>query len=394
MKAGQNMGLLVVFIFGGVFFLIFGLLNYYIGLRGWQYVFNYLPFVGKVEFWSIFWPVAFSYLIARIGRGFFPDSLLMAITLVGAYWLAAMFYFFQAIVIVDLLRGLNRVFHYLPDALSASPRFHLAMGTLTIVAVLGLIVYGSWNARNPAVTHYDITIPKKAGNLEKLHLVMVSDIHLGEIIHNGRLTRMVGMIKDQSPDLVLLPGDVVDEDIGPFVKQDMASSLRQLNPRYGVYAVPGNHEYLGGHLEEAVHYLEEAGIRELRDEYVKIGDSFYVVGREDTSHPQAVNGQKVKSLASVMKGINKDLPIILLNHQPRGLDEARSQGVDLQLSGHTHRGQLFPIQYITERMFEKDYGYLDKGGLQLIVSSGFGTWGPPIRIGNRPEIVDIAITFK
>lgn len=387
----MNTGIIIAFI--GVFFLIFGLLNYFIGLNGWLYIFQYLP-GSRLVYWPIFWFIAFSYLLARSGRAFLPDSLRLVLTLIGAYWMAAMFYFLQAIVALKLLGFADRFIHFVPPALKNNPHFALFIGFVTVIFVVGVVVYGSWNARNPTVQHYDITIDKEAGGLQELHVVMVSDIHLGEIIHNGRLTKMVERINGLEPDVVLMPGDIVDEDLGPFIRQDMAASFRQLRPAVGIYAVPGNHEYIAGQLDKTVGYLEEAGIKVLRDNYVKVDDSFYIVGREDTSHPSFANGADVKSLSRVMAGMDKSLPIILLNHQPRGLAEAAEQGVDLQLSGHTHRGQLYPIQFITGRMFEKDWGYLKKDSLQLIVSSGFGTWGPPIRIGNRPEIVDITITFK
>jgi predicted MPP superfamily phosphohydrolase len=222
---------------------------------------------------------------------------------------------------------------------------------------------------------------------------MVSDIHLGEIMHNGRLMKLVKTIETLQPDILLLPGDVIDEDVGTFIKQEMAATFQKLAPKYGMYAVPGNHEYIGRQIETVVRYLEEAGIRVLRDEYVKVLDSFYIVGRDDKS--QAYYGSELerKGLKRILEGVDDNLPLLLLAHQPNQLDEAVTNGIDLQLSGHTHKGQLFPINFITGNMFEIDYGLIHKGSLNVIVSSGFGTWGPPIRIGNRPEIVDIVINF-
>jgi len=378
----------------GIFFLLYTLISYYIGLRGWHYLFQYIPQLNRTLYWWFFWSVALSYLAARLVGHFLPDALRYGLTLLGAYWLAAMFYSFQIILIFDLIRLLDKWLKFIPDGWKTAPRFTPAVGAVVLFLVAGILVYGTWNARNPRLQHYDISIPKSAGSLDRLHMVLVSDIHLGEINHNGRLLRMVEMIESLQPDIVLLPGDVIDEDIGPFVKQDMTSTFRRINPKYGIYAVPGNHEYIRGHINETVHYLEQAGIVVLRDNYVIVGDSFCIAGSDDNSHAHFDGNEETMPLSMVLEGIDRSLPVILLSHQPNRLEEAMEQGVDLQLSGHTHRGQLFPLNLITGRIFETDWGYLQKGSLQLIVSSGFGTWGPPIRIGNRPEIVEIMITFN
>lgn len=153
-----------------------------------------------------------------------------------------------------------------------------------------------------------------------------------------------------------------------------------------VFTVLGNHEYYTGNLNESLKIFKEANITILRDEVVEIA-GIYLVGREDAS-------RKRKNLASLLEGVHKEKPIILLDHQPVALEEAKIAGVDLQLSGHTHRGQFFPNQLITKRLYEVDYGYLAKEQLQVIVSSGYGTWGPPVRIGTQSEIVDIQVKFK
>jgi predicted MPP superfamily phosphohydrolase len=211
-------------------------------------------------------------------------------------------------------------------------------------------------------------------------------------VHNGRLLKLVEMIKELQPDLVLLPGDVIDENPGPFLEQDMVASLRRLAPEYGIYAVPGNHDYIGRQSEEIVRHLQGAGVHVLRDEYVKVAGSFYLVGRDDRSRGR-FTGKERRGLDEIMQGVDRSLPVILMDHQPFQLEQAEGQGVDIQLSGHTHLGQMFPNNLITRKIFEVDWGYLRKGSLQVIVSSGFGTWGPPIRVGNSPEVVGINIHF-
>ncbi len=238
-----------------------------------------------------------------------------------------------------------------------------------------------------------LTIAKQAGPLKQLHVVMVSDIHLGTIVHNGNLTKMVNMVNELKPDLILFAGDVFDENIESSNKQQVSDTFRKLSAPYGVFAVLGNHEYIGGNAEEAINYLGEAGVKVFRDSSQKIADSFYIIGRDDRSGTR-FNGVPRQDLKNILQGVDRSLPIILMDHQPSQLEEPAEQGVDLQLSGHTHNGQLFPIQYITRRIFEKDWGLLQKNDFHLIVSSGYGTWGPPIRVGNTPEVVDIVIKFN
>ncbi len=379
------------FLVVGVFFLIYAGLNYYIGLRGWQALFSHQPFVNHYAYWLVFWLIALSYLAGRIGEKYYPGWLSHWLTLVGAYWLGAMFYFVLILAGIDLIRLLDRLFRFLPGwarVAGIAP----AVGLCVFLLVSGLLLFGAWNARHPKVQRYHLALPKPAGNLTQLHAVMVSDVHLGTIVKNGQLVKMVDMVNSLKPDIVLFAGDVIDESVEPFVEQQMADSFRRLQSRYGVYAVLGNHEYIGGHAEEVVQYLREAGVQVLRDQYVKVAGSFYLAGRDDSSRERFGAGKR-KDLAALLSGVDRRAPLILLDHQPTDLENAQIQGVDLQLSGHTHLGQMFPNQLITGRMYEDDWGLLRKGNLQVIVSSGFGTWGPPIRLGNSPEVVDIVLDF-
>lgn len=377
-------------IFIGLFIFLYCMLNYYIGRRGWQALSCLKPLLNSKAYWVVFWVLALSYLAGRLGQGFLLQGIDYWLTLAGAYWLAAMVYFALILAFIDLVRLLDKWLGFIPAQVKQHPLIIPVAGLTVLTLVLGIMVYGAWNARHPIINRYNLTIAKKAGSLRQLHVVMVSDVHLGEIIHNGRLINMVKMINEQNPDLILLPGDIIDENIGPFVDQNMSKTLRQLKSKYGVYAVPGNHD----NNAEAFRYLQESGIRVLMDSYVKIADSIWLVGRNDPGHRgEPRSGQPVRKLADVLQGVDKSLPIIEMNHQPTQFEEARENGVDLQLSGHTHRGQLFPFGLITARMYEIDWGLLRKGSFQVIVSSGYGTWGPPVRVGNFPEIVDITVKF-
>lgn len=373
-----------------VFLTIFMGLNYYIGLRGWQAFGRFIPTGYGVVYWLAFALLAFSYFMGRFGPKLMPESLSTGLSIIGAYWLAAMDFFVLTLIVVDLVRLADRWLHFLPQAVKSFP---FITGLAVVLFVTGMVVYGAWNARHPRLTHYDLTINKPAGQLQELHAVMVSDIHLGHVVHNGRLIALIDQINSLNPDIVLLPGDIIDENVGPFVEQKMSDSLRKLKAKYGTYAVFGNHEYIGGHAEEAYDLLQEAGVTVLRDGLQEVAGSFYIAGRDDPSKSR-FGRTNHKHLSEILAGIDQSLPLILLAHQPYQLEEAQAQGVDLQLSGHTHRGQLFPFNLLTRAIFDPDWGYLRQGDFQIVVSCGFGTWGPPIRIGNHPEIVDLNIHFQ
>jgi hypothetical protein len=376
-------------IFFGIFFTIYGAVNLYIGIRGWQTFGRLFPPGYSFIYWLVFAVLALSFIAGRFADNYLPDVLGSYLIGIGSYWLAAMTYLLLFLVTIDLLRLLNRWFVFIPSPVKQYPEL---TGLAVILLVTGIVVYGAWNSRNPRLVHYDITIAKAAGSLNELHVVAVSDIHLGKIIHNGRLLSLVQRVNNLKPDIILLPGDIIDESIDPFVEQNMSASLLMLKSKYGTFAVFGNHEYIGGHPEETYRHLQESGITVFRDEYKNIDGNFNLVGR-DYQSAQRFGGTGRQELSAVMNGLDRSLPVILLDHQPSKLTEGQEQGADLQISGHTHLGQLFPFNFITKLVFEDDWGYLRKGNFQLIVSCGYGTWGPPIRVGNVPEIVDINIRF-
>jgi hypothetical protein len=222
-------------------------------------------------------------------------------------------------------------------------------------------------------------------------VVAASDIHLGTIIGRRRLDRIVNTINEMNPDLVLLPGDVVDEDIAPVIRENLGESLRAIRSRYGVFSITGNHEYIGG-ADEACRYLEEHGVRVLRDSVATLQNGLQIVGREDRSIRQFA-GKERKPLGELLAGLDRTRPVLMMDHQPFQLDEAVRAGVDLQLSGHTHHGQVWPLNYVTRAIYEVSWGYLERGGTHFYVSSGVGTWGPPVRLGNTPEIILLTLHF-
>jgi hypothetical protein len=336
--------------------------------------------------------IALADFAARLLEKFLPVQIDTLLIWGGSIWLGTMAYLIVLILGIDILRLLNVIFPFFPswitgNILKAKQVTALIVAGITILAVIASCL----NASSPQVRRLDLTIRKKSP-LRSLHAVMASDIHLGTVISNSHLKKIVDTINTLNPDIVLLPGDIVDEDIAPVIRQNLGEQLKQIHSKYGIYAVTGNHEYIGG-VEAACAYLTEHGIVMLRDTSVVIDDAFVIVGREDVSRRQ-FGGHHRKTYEELLSGIRMTMPIISMDHQPMHLIEAEQAGIDLQLSGHTHNGQIWPFNYIARAVYELSWGYLKKGSTQYYVSCGVGTWGPPMRSGNRPEIVDLRITFE
>lgn len=374
--------------------LFFIAINYYIGLRGWQTLGKSVPFMNRKFYWLLFWFIALSFIIARFVGRILPGRIGEKFDLLGAYWLAAMSYFILIIILIDLIRGIDRRAGFIPQQIKNSQLTPLIAGLSVLLTVALILIYGTWSTQSPWINRYNITVSKNPGGMDKLHIVMISDIHLGTIVHKDHLDKTVHMINSLKPDVVLIGGDIIDDSIIPFAEQNMSDDFKNIQSKYGVFAILGNHDYYGGYADQLERYLSEAGVQVLRDRSVKVNDSFYIVGREDLTNEQRAGGKKRKTVSGLTESMDKSLPVILMDHQPYHLEEAQNSGVDLQLSGHTHKGQLFPFNYMTKLLYEKYYGYLQKGNLHVIVSSGIGTWGPPIRTGSRAEIVDVTMNFS
>ena len=217
---------------------------------------------------------------------------------------------------------------------------------------------------------------------------MAADTHFGLLSEKSHAERLVKEINALNPDIILLPGDLFDDDIQPFLDQKMDKILSKLHAPYGVYASLGNHDRHDGTMEELINTLENSGIQILYDEKIDVEGLFTLIGRKDRIDPDRL------PLDFLMNDVDRTKPIILLDHQPYELEIAQQAGIDLMVSGHTHGGQVFPGNLITGAIYENDWGYLQKEQMHSVVTSGFGFWGPPIRIGTRSEIVSIQIEFE
>ncbi|MFA5970816.1 MAG: metallophosphoesterase [Lentimicrobiaceae bacterium] len=377
-------------IFFGIVILIYSLVNYYIFIHGMRA----LPVRTNIKNWYpwIFLFLSSSYLIGRFMERVWISPVSSFFTFVGSFWLAFMVYLLLAVLVIDLVR---LVLYFLPQP-ALLINHYVDVKKYLFIAVVGItgivVLIGHINALNPRVKRLDIHIDKKAGQMKTLHIAAASDIHMGTLVGPRRTAKLVRMLNECNADVILLAGDIVDEDLAPVIHNDLGRSLLKLKAPLGVYAITGNHEYIGG-AEAAVKYLEEHGIRMLRDTAIEINKSFYLAGRNDRDSKR-FSAKERKSLDTVLNGVDRSLPVILMDHQPFSLQQVADAGVDFQLSGHTHHGQLWPFNYITKAIYEVSWGYKRKGNSQFYVSSGYGGWGPPVRTGNRPEILDIYITFN
>jgi predicted MPP superfamily phosphohydrolase len=376
------------FVFFAVILAIFGSVNLYVYIRGLQAIGQDSSF--RNAYIVLFWTIAASFFAGRTLENYWSSFLSDLLIWVGSFWFAALLYFLLSVVLLDILRIFNHFLPFFPASITENYPLAKRAVSAGIVGLVGLLlIAGHINSILPQVTTLNLSVGKKAGNLKKLNIVAASDIHLGTIVGRSRLVRIVNKINSLNPDVVLLPGDIVDEDLTQITKNSLGEPFREIRSRFGVYASTGNHEYYGG-IEKASTYLTSHDIILLRDQAIKVADSFYLVGREDIRF----GGQQRKKLLELMKDVDKSYAVIMMDHQPFGLKEAAECGVDLQLSGHTHYGQIWPLNYIVRSIFELAWGYRKIGDTHYYVSNGAGTWGPPVRIGNRPEIVNIRLEFE
>lgn len=350
---------------------------------------------GNAGWWIaavLFWLVAFAYVIGRFAERTGPVWLAEPMIKTGSYWLGAMAYLTLLFLLIDIIRGLNGLFHF-TDFLQfnwMSSKGKTAILLVYSVAAV-ILITGYLNARIPIVRKQSVQLNKPVpGGIQ--NVVLVSDIHLGMMISNGKLNKLVELVNQQNADLVLLAGDVFDEDLGPVIQNNMGDLLKNLRAKQGVYAILGNHEFFGN-ADAAQKYLENHNITVLRDSTVTLQNGITIVGREDITG-QRMNGKPRKSIEKLLAGIDTEKPVFMLDHQPYKLADVATHNIDLQVSGHTHHGQMWPFNYITGAMFEISRGYGKINDTHFYVSSGFGTWGPPIRTNSRSEIIVLEITGK
>jgi predicted MPP superfamily phosphohydrolase len=294
------------------------------------------------------------------------------------------FYYFANLLwifgFIDIVRLINLAAHFADDDLMPFRLWWMACGLIAIVVTF---FAGYFNFLCPRVRHATIAAQGLLAQGQSLRILLVSDIHLGYFIRKSRWRKWVDLMNAQNPDIIFLVGDTVDNFFEPVTIQRLHEEFNQLHPRFGVFAVDGNHD--PGALPGW--FLSYTDVIWLSDSVTLVNESFYVVGRRDWS------SYSRSPLDDVVSGCDRTKPIIVLDHQPRNLAEAEACGVTLQLSGHTHAGQFFPVTAIVPFLYENSHGLSRRGNTQYYVSSGLGVWGPECRFTSNSEIVNITLTW-
>jgi len=371
-----------------LFILVYALINLFVGWQGWLFFSRLAPALSPVLYGLVFAVIAFAYLLGRVSLPRAAKPIGRLLKVIGSYYFAVMEFALLLTIVAGLIGWIWKLAGERPE------QYTLYAGWIVVAAIAALLLWGSRNAWLPVVRTYPVKVDKRVEGLDKLRILAVSDIHLGNVVGKRHLRRLVNLADKLKPDVILLPGDVIDDSIEPFVRNRLSEQLQRLQARFGVYAVLGNHEYYGRHIEEYVGRMRDVGIPVLQDEVTDIADGAVVVaGRKDRT-AESMDPDGRMSVEELLSGVDRSKPIILMDHQPQQFAKAAEAGVDLLLCGHTHRGQFAPNHWITKRLFELDWGYAQKEAMHVAVSSGFGTWGPPIRIASRSEVMLVEMTFK
>ncbi len=365
------------------FFIVYGGMHLYVFLKA-RGAFGFGPAGGFALALFMLSMVAAPLIIRLLERqGLDPHA--RAVSFVGYGWLGLLFIFISTSLCIDVYRaavsGVGLVLG--KDASAFLPSAKLAFYAPLAVAVLGY-AYGyteAWDIKTERVLIRTNRLPP---GMESLRIVQISDVHVGLIVRHERLGNILGKVKALEPDMLVSTGDLVDGQINNL--RGLGEMFQEVNPRFGKYAVTGNHEYYAG-LGQALEFTTKAGFRVLRGEAVS--GVINMAGVDDETGSQLGIEQR-RTEREVLAGLPRDKFTVLLRHRPAVAQESRGL-FDLQLSGHTHKGQIFPFRYVG-RLFYPGTGRTDlPGGSVLYSSRGTGTWGPPIRVLAPPEITLIEL---
>lgn len=358
--------------FGILIFMLLPLLgNVYVLWHVWRIL--PLPSWAKVVVVTL---MVFAFLLLFVGFSrhvHLSMPLATAVYEIGTSWLIILLYLFMAFLLLDIGRWVHLVpATFLKNSWS---------GTLAVTAFMFIIfLYGNIHYHQKVRQPLTLTTGKTLSR--KMKVVMLSDLHLGYHNRRSEFAKWVDKINEEKADVILVAGDIIDKNIQPLEEQEMHQEFLRLNAP--VVACLGNHEYYGGE-SNALLFYKKADITLLRDSVTTVGD-LCIIGRDDRSNP------KRKALSELMKGVDRTKYLVVLDHQPIQLEEAEQNGIDFQLSGHTHHGQVWPISWITESIYECAFGEWQRGSTRYYVTSGIGIWGGKFRIGTRSEYVVAEIT--
>lgn len=375
-------------------------LNYYLYRRSlsWLTVCIHMIHPEKIRFCYriLYWITGFSLLIAFV----LPQSRIQRIfKILSNYWIGIFFCALFLAAAGDLI-GL-----FIPRK---DQSILAAAGVMILAAVMIFTVYGSIHARQIDTMDYAVTADKACAGRKELKVALAADLHLGYNSGLSQVKKMVKQINRGKPDLVCIAGDIFDNEFRAVKDPEkIEKELRKIQSTYGTYACWGNHDIgekiLGGFTfgtkkapdndRQMEEFLSRSGIRLLDDKTILIGGSFYLAGRKDPSKAGKM-GEQRRNAEDLLKDCDLTKPVIVMDHEPKELKQLSEAGADLDLSGHTHDGQIFPGNLVTGMMWENSCGYKKIGNMNSVVTSGAGVWGPPLRVGTKSEVCQITVRFS
>ncbi len=306
--------------------------------------------------------------------------------LLAYYSVVFLLYLFLFLVIFDILRGINRLLKIVPVEVIHSRKFRTTSPGILFAFSAAVVIIGSVHYNTIRVKEYQVDVPRRSAVIKHLKIAMAADFHLGQITSQQFMKKFTAKINSLHPDIVLIPGDIVEGHRDDGDMTEFERLFRQIKSKYGIYASPGNHE--SHRRSRKLDFFANAGINLLADTSVVIDNSFCLVGRNDR------RSNNRKSIDEFLDNIPGNLPVIVLDHRPTEIEQVSTHAVDIQLSGHTHNGQLFPFNFITGNVYELSWGYKKIRDTHFFVTCGIQVWGPPVRTAGNSEIMIINVNFK
>lgn len=311
---------------------------------------------------------------------------LQLLTDVSGYILPFFLYLFLCVLLFDLFLLLNLLFRFIKPETKSSFSFRLITLMVMVIMSVLIVVGGAINLNTIRITKYQVDVPRRNSTIDHLRVAFAADLHLQQNTSIRFIEQFVRKINALQPDLILYGGDMTEGDRENESTEIIESALKQVQAKYGVFGVTGNHEFYGG--QGRGDFFRKAGITLLCDTLVRVDDSFYLGGRYDQHF------RNRKSVNEILGNDSLDLPVLLIDHRPTELQEVSLSGADVQFSGHTHDGQLFPINLITNSIYELSWGYKKIRNTHFFVTSGLRLWGPPVKTAGKSEIVLVDILFS
>ncbi len=360
--------------------------NYYVALRLYQLIpANTIVRIAFIIIITICIGSLFMFFPLHKSLSFTTGALMYRI---GTAWIIGFAYFILIFAAIDLFKFSNKIFHFVDNEFLYGLTHHNYISFAVIAGgVLGLLFIGNINYHKKRRVHFNIETTKLSPNQKPIRIVGISDLHLGYTIGAEELQEWVQIINAEKPDIIVFGGDLVDNNIELIKHMGLDKILRKLEAPMGLYACLGNHEHIAGK-QKSIDFHEKSNIKVLEDTSFMVTDNLLLIGRDDVSNSDR------KSLSSIVNGIDHNNFKLLLDHQPSNLAKAENQNIDLQFSGHTHKGQIFPFSLVVEAIFENAHGMIEKGLTKIYVSSGLGIWGGKFRLGTQSEYVVFDIVHK